>query len=80
MNKMLFAIEGSKVQNGIVGILRNQNDLASNLGFLCELFWASYFCTSDFPICAKGIVISNSEIAVKIDVIINTQCLRQTLG
>ena len=80
MYKMLFCSRRQQGSDGIVGILWNQRDLALNLGLLCGLFWASHLCTSNFPICAKGIITFNSEIAVKIDVIINIQCLMQTLG
>lgn len=32
-----------------------------------------------FPICAEGKIVSNSEIVVTINLIINVQCLKQTL-
>lgn len=74
-----FAVEGSEVQHSIVGILWNQKDLASNLGYFRGLFGASHLNSRHlrFPICAKGIIISNSEIAVKTNVTTNVQCLIQ---
>lgn len=44
------------------------------------LFWASRLDSRGlrFPIYAKGRIISNSEIVLKINLIINVQCLKQT--
>lgn len=54
-------------------------------GFKSQLFpglcWAGHFNSLSlrFPVCAKGMIISNSETVVKINVIINVQCLERTL-